>query len=122
MANSVVPSFSLTYTFGNLQDQIPSETYNYTPAASGKFSQQWNVTTTEVTLAIGSSQGVPTLNYVFFYNLDASNYVEIGHATGSYMMKLLAGQFAFFPAEPSITFYAKANTATVALQVNAYNA
>jgi len=49
-----------------------------------------------------------TPGYVYVRNMDTTNYVEVG-ITASYTIKLLAGDFALFPAAAAI--YAKANTA-----------
>lgn len=56
---------------------------------------------------------IGTLGWCLIYNLDATNYVEIG-LTSSYTVKLLAGQYCLFPAAAAL--FGKANTATVKIK------
>ena len=61
---------------------------------------------TEEILLQGTDLG--TLGYVFIQNLDATNFVRVG-ITGSYSIKLKAGEIALFRAAADI--YAIADTA-----------
>ena len=61
---------------------------------------------------------VTTRGYAGFTNLDAANWVEIGvevAATFYPVIRLLAGESGLFPLSPSVTLYAKADTAAVNL-------
>lgn len=73
-----------------------------------------NVGTSAENLSVGeiSSEG-----WAFFRNMDATNFVEIGwDATGfQSAFKLLAGDVAVVPLNPSRTWQAKADTAAVNL-------
>lgn len=61
--------------------------------------------------------------YVRITNLDSTNYVELGGDSGLtvFKHKLKPGYFAQFPPS-SATLYAKANTATCQVQVDAVEA
>lgn len=62
----------------------------------------------EITLAAG----IGNCGYCMVRNLDATNFVEFGFATGVYPIKLLAGQFALLPLAPTTaSLFAKADTA-----------
>jgi len=63
--------------------------------------------TSEELLVEPDALGTP--GYVYVKNLDSTNFVEVG-LTGSYTIKLLAGDFCLFPAAAAI--YAKADTAS----------
>ena len=55
------------------------------------------------------------------YNLDPTNYVQVGFATGVYGMRLRgAGAPAIFFLEPNATLYLKANTAACNVRVIVY--
>ena len=55
------------------------------------------------------------------YNLDPTNYVQVGFATGVYGMRLRgAGAPAIFFLEPNATIYLKANTAACNVRVIVY--
>ena len=85
----------------------------FTRTLTGTDSQAYNtqvIGTTEETLSLGSDLTTP---FVCIKNLDDSNFVEVG-LTGSYPMKVLAGEFACFRTNGTI--YAKADTADVTVQ------
>ena len=63
-------------------------------------------TTSSVALVEPAAIGTP--GYVFVKNNHASNYIDVG-LDNSFTMRLLAGQFAIFPAAAAI--YAKAEGA-----------
>ena len=67
-----------------------------------------SVGTTEEELPQGADLGTP--GFILVKNLDSTNYVEVGHSTGVYAAKLLAGEVCLFRLN-SGTLYAKANTA-----------
>ena len=75
-------------------------------AGDSYVSAVQEIGTTEEVLVEPDALGTP--GYVYVRNMDATNYVEVG-ITASYTIKLLAGDFALFPAAAAI--YAKANTA-----------
>ena len=55
------------------------------------------------------------------YNLDSTNYVQVGFATGVYGMRLRGGSApAMFFLEPNATLYLKANTAACNVRVIVY--
>lgn len=72
-----------------------------------------NVGTAEEQLALGD---VTPSGYAIFYNLDATNYVQLGKATGVYVLRLKAGEVAMLRLEAWTTIYAKANTGAVDLE------
>lgn len=59
---------------------------------------------------------VATVGWAYFENLDTTNFVQLGPATGSYFLKLLAGEKCVCPLN-SATIYALADTAAVRLMV-----
>lgn len=71
-----------------------------------------SITTTEVQLDKG---GVGTIGYLAVRNLDLTNFVLLGHATGSYAVKLLAGKGTVVPWNGTAV-YAIADTAPVEVE------
>lgn len=88
--------------------------------AGGTFSQTiYNATTSETS---PTTPGVTALGYVFFRNLDSTNFVEIGAETASYCAKLQAGDISLIKWDVATAIFIKANTANVALQIVAFSA
>jgi hypothetical protein len=82
-----------------------------------------NVTTSEVTVSFGSV----TPGLVLLYNLDETNFVEVGFATGVYPLRLpprLASNSKAAPAvftRQSGSLFLKADTATCKVLVLGYD-
>lgn len=63
---------------------------------------------------------VASVRYFEIKNLDATNYVQVGTATGAYSIKLQPGDIAGFPPNAN-ALYLKANTAACLVSITAYN-
>lgn len=73
----------------------------------------FEIGTTEETVALAE---IGTPGWAWLQNLDTTNYVEIGPAAGSYLVKLAAGEG--HPIHLSTaTLYCKADTGAVKLEV-----
>tara|TARA_R100000152_G_C6750327_1_gene173956 strand:+ start:280 stop:636 length:357 start_codon:yes stop_codon:yes gene_type:complete len=73
------------------------------------------VGTSETTLTLKTDIG--DAGYAIVVNRDSTNYVELGFSTGSYVVKLLAGQVALMPLQSTISaIYLRANTAACDVQ------
>lgn len=112
MASELVLQIKAQYTKGSAAF---SRTINKTLDVAGTALQHavQNIGTSEETLALGD---VSPSGYAIFYNLDATNYVEVGKATTVYALKLKPGEFAMLRLDAWSTIYAKANTAAVDLE------
>lgn len=85
---------------------------NYATTNSAVYRDRRSITTAEVTISIPSSIGDAGLCYI--ENLDATNFLEVGFATGNYPIRIPKGQFAqFWLAPATATLYLKADTAAV---------
>lgn len=107
MANELNLSASLSFSKGGaVVDKALTATISVTGDA---FSHEiLSIAITTPTLLVESaSLGTP--GYVFIKNLDATNFVSVG-ITGSYTVKLKAGEFALF-RYASTSLYAVADTA-----------
>lgn len=70
--------------------------------------------------AIVINTDIATIGYAVIKNMDATNYVEVGlvvAATFYPFSKLLPSEVGLLPLAPSVTYYAKANVASVDLFV-----
>lgn len=78
--------------------------------------------TAGVALTVNAS--VTTFGWAYFNNLDAANFIEIGvQVAGTFypLVRMEAGEPAFFRLAQGITLYARANTAAVDLEFGILN-
>lgn len=112
MANELTLGVNFNYRNGlaqianNLSKQVDV-------SATPLLDQVKNIATSETTVSLS---GV-TSGYALVVNLDATNYVQLGTATGVYWAKLKALQFALVPLNAPGTLYLLANTAACDVQV-----
>lgn len=66
-----------------------------TTTGEGIVQRVLSVGTTEEEVTIAT--GIGDCGYAMVKNLDATNFVEVGFATGVYPIKIPAGQFALIP-------------------------
>ena len=107
MANELSLRATLVFSKGGAKVNR-SESISVTVTGDAFSHDVQSVGTTEEELAQGAELGTP--GYVLLYNLDSTNYVEVGSTTGVYDIKLKAGEIALY-RHNSATLYAKANTA-----------
>ena len=107
MSDELDLSFSVKFSKGGAE--IPARRENLSVDITGDaFTHEvQEVGTVEEELPQGADLGTP--GYCFIKNLDDTNYVEVG-LTGSYTIKLKAGECALFRCAGA-SLYAKANTA-----------
>lgn len=118
MANEITITSSIRVANGQLNLTTPSASkqFNQTTARAGTFTV--DVGTSEETLSFGDI--VP--GFVELTNLDTTNFVEVGFATGVYPLKLRATSGKLMlDLNGSPTIYVKADTAACAVQVTAVN-
>jgi hypothetical protein len=109
MADEITVTASLNVSNG-------SQLFRFAPAAlsvtqtaqGGPTPGYWTVGTTEENNAFPE---LTTEGWLAMQNLDSTNYVEWGFATGVYGGRLRAGEFAMFRTNPGLTLFMKANTA-----------
>lgn len=119
MAEELKTNFNLTYANGSDAFSIPSVNQLKNVAATPRIQSVQTIGTTEEALAIGD---VATDGGAFYArNLDDTNYVEIG-LTGSYVIKLLPGEWCFLSGVSDKDLYARANTAAVTLAYSLFSA
>jgi hypothetical protein len=104
-------NLSDTHVFPNLRKQ-----YNQTGV--GQDDRKHSIGTTEESITLTD---VTTNGFVLLHNLDTTNYVQWGYATGVYGGRMRAGETAGpFRLEPGATLYLRANTAACRVRVIAY--
>jgi hypothetical protein len=118
MANEISVNLSVSVRNGNMIDSFAPGTKQYNQAAVGGPTPGYvTIGTTEESIALGE---LSTQGYLVIQNLDTTNYVRWGFATGAYGGRLKAGEFAFFRLNPGTTLYLIANTAACKCLVKAY--
>ncbi len=120
MANELTVTTVTAYEKGNVE--VPSLTTRKQVTVTGNVlvDAVQSIGTSEETLALGEV-ATALVGYVWFYNTDSTNYVEIGNATGAYQIKLKAGEVAVLRLDSWAAIYAKANTAAVLLQYRLFS-
>lgn len=116
MANEITIQSRLTLSKGGNKASFAPDTQKVTQTGTRLKDVVVNVATTEQTLTI-SDVGTP--GYIAFQNLDGTNYVQWGIATGVYTGRVRAGEVANpFRIDGGVaTLYLKANTAACDLRV-----
>ena len=115
MANEIQTSFSFTLTKGNHVEQIEVQQRLDSQTGVGAHKPVVEVGTAEEVLSFGD---VTTPGFLFFRNLDETNYVDIGPESAGAMVPLCRvnpGQWGYVPLHPSTVLRAKADTASVKL-------
>lgn len=122
MANEVAVQVSLQVTNGNLSF-LKRDSYNADQSAAGGPSNGVQEIGTSHELV--SITDITNKGFVYFGNLDSTNFVEIGvDVTASFypLAKLAAGESAVLRLSPSVAVYAKADTAAVKLETYCFEA
>ncbi len=127
MANEINIQAALCVTRTGLSLQATGNTNADQASGSSCASNVQSVsasTTTGSTLGFGGLSFPNSLGYLFVKNTDATNFVELSVANtdqtafeASVFAKIRAGEFCLVPLKTSKTYYARANTAAVVLQV-----
>jgi C4-dicarboxylate-specific signal transduction histidine kinase len=115
MANEIYTSISFTANKNGAKSSI-SSSFNLTMTGNEMIQATQVIGTSSELITLGDISGAP--GYFIIKNLDSTNYIEIGGDTGLtvFKLKLKPGQHhAFQPSAAAI--YAKANTASVRVQV-----
>lgn len=122
MSNELTINLSLDITNGTFRDNFRPGMFQADQAAQGKASGVQAIGTSEEALVLGD---VANPGWACFTNLDATNYIQIGvfvSATFHAFARLKAGKSALLPLDPSMVYYAKANTAVCKLDYRIYEA
>lgn len=117
MANEITLSASVRYapdTF-SAREIFAERNKQFDQTTKRRLGDTRNVGTSEETITLDAND-ITTPGLLMLYNADATNYVQIGFATGVYPLRLAADQFAVMWLDGSVTtLYVKANTAAVDL-------
>jgi hypothetical protein len=99
-----------------------SRGFTVSTAGDGAASETQSITHSgETTWTIPTSIG--NVGLVTIRNLDATNYVQVGFATGVYALRIKAGQTALLLLEPATaSLFLLANTAACIVELAAYEA
>ena len=111
MANEITVQNSVLIRNGYFNlDFVPGK-FQITQTALGQYNEINTIATTETSVVLTGSITAPRVCIV--YNLDATNYCELGWTTADYGMKLFpASMPSIFELAPGkTTLYLKANTA-----------
>lgn len=115
MANEISFTPRLILENGLLKDDFNPGRIQVTQTAQGQFNNVLSIGTTEESVTLTD---IGTVGIAYLYNLDSTNYVEVGFSTGVYGIRLKAGDIpAIFRMNPGATLYLKANTAACKVQI-----
>ena len=117
MADEISLSSRLRVSNGNsLFERSLSKTFDQA-SVGGPTPGYVTIGTSEESIAFGE---LGTVGWLLMENLDDTNFVEWGFATGVYGGRLEAGEPAVFRLNPSTTLYLKADTAACKCNVYAF--
>lgn len=102
---------NVTYPSGNLADTFDQA------AVGGPTPGYVTIGTSEESETFSE---LSTLGWLMMHNLDDTNFVEWGFATGDYGGRLEPGEKALFRLNPGTTLYLKADTAACKMVLNAF--
>jgi hypothetical protein len=120
MANSLSIQGSILFQSpagSNLVQVQPNISASAAPIGNTASGQTYTATTTQTEV---TTPGVTSLGYVFFRNLDPTNFVQIGHSTGAYCLQLLPGDISIAKWNGN-NIFVLANTANVQVQIIAFS-
>lgn len=118
MANEITMTVNFSLTNGNLSFAYQPGQLSVDQSASGGPTPGFlTIGTSEETEAFSE---LSTLGYCIIRNLDTTNFIRVGFATGVYGMRLKAGEIALFRLNPSTTLYMIADTAACKVLVHAF--
>lgn len=120
MADEIKIQQSVRLAKGAMKHEFTPTQLSLTQTGALVYDNTVSVGTTEETA--GPSFGdIGTEGLCIIYNLDTTNYVQVGFATGVYGMRLRgASAPALFFLEPNATLYLKANTAACNVRIIVY--
>lgn len=120
MADEIKIQQSVRLAKGAMKHEFTPPQLSLTQTGALVYDNTVSVGTTEETA--GPSFGdIGTEGLCIIYNLDTTNYVQVGFATGVYGMRLRgASAPAIFFLEPNATLYLKANTAACNVRIIVY--
>ena len=120
MADELKLTQSVRLTKGAMRHEFTPPQLSLTQTGTLVYDNTVSVGTSEETA--GPSFGdIGTEGLCIVYNLDTTNYVQVGFATGVYGIRLYGGWApATFTLEPNATLYLKANTAACNVRVIVY--
>lgn len=120
MANEIKLTNVLRLTKGAMKHDYSPSQFSLTQTGALVYDSVHSIGTAEETA--GPTFGdIGTEGLCIVQNLDTSNYVQVGFATGVYGMRLYASWApAQFTLEPGATLYLKANTAACNVRIIVY--
>lgn len=120
MANEIKITTSTRLTKGAMRHDFSPSQLSLTQTGTLVYDSVHSVGTSEETA--GPSFGdIGTEGVCVVYNLDTTNYVQVGFSTGVYGMRLYgAWAPAQFTLEPNTTLYLKANTSACNVRIIVY--
>lgn len=117
--NEIRYSISLQLTNGNNSYSYQKGVAVNQNAQGGPSPGTITVGTTEETISLTE---LGTEGLAILINLDTTNYVDIGSAAGSYLLRLLPGEPQLVRLTPGLTLRAKANVAPCLVAFNIFEA
>ena len=120
MANEITEQATVSVSKSGGGSLAGSGTYQADMTGNNVHSETYDVGTVEEEIDYGVDIGTP--GGVMIKNLDATNYVQIGLTTGVYVIRLMKGQSCLFRPDSGTSLFVKANSATVRIQLWAWQA
>ena len=115
---TIVQTLTISDSTTGLRDSVSK---TVTTAGSGASLSAQSIGTSEVEYTVPAEIG--NAGACKIVNMDATNYVEVGFATGSYPLKILPGTFCLMQIAPATaSLFLKANTAACVVSIYIHEA
>lgn len=121
MANEITTNLRVQIANGTLSVDFNPGRIQATQTTLGYFDRVATITTSETTVAL---TGITTPGIAVIYNLDATNFVEVGTTTADYPIKLMGAGIPTITRlnAGKTTLYLKANTASCKVRILVFEA
>lgn len=120
MATHITIQQSVRLSKGAMKHEFTPPQLSLEQTGALVYDNALSIGTTEETAGPAFAD-IGTEGLCIIYNLDTSNYVQVGFATGVYGMRLRGGSApAMFFLEPGATLYLKADTAACNVRIIVY--
>jgi hypothetical protein len=120
MANEITKTTKIRTTNGNLKTRFEPGTVTLDQTTAKSYYTVNAIGTSEESITDFGDLATTEYGQCVIHNLDDTNYVRVGFATGVYGIRIYPGDHAVFPLEDAADLFLIANTAScnVLIQVD----
>ena len=120
MANEITKTGKLRTNNGDLKSRFEPSTVTLDQTTAKFYTTVNEIGTSEESITDFGDLATTEYGQCVIQNLDATNYIQVGFATGVYGIRIYPGDYAIFPLDDATDLFLIANTAAcnVLIQVD----